>query len=829
MLTILNDPAGITGRQRFPWNLEASLQDNIAAAMPDGGGECQLRINGVTVDPLTDPRMDEPPELGDFVTITRRPGTGIEVYLYVALAAITIYTLATMPKAPSDTNQAGKQSPNNALTAQTNLVRVYQAIPDAYGLRRLWPDLIQPSVVEYIDNVKYVTEWLCLSRGKGTVTSVQYADTPIADIDGSSHRVFEPAALPSPYPENNDTTLTDVLEVFQSPEVNGQEIVYAGSVVPPADQSIERPGSILQVGNALQILITTLFLPTGSNPLASVSNVRIEVTDYGPGFTAGMEWTPVVFPLTGYTSDDHGTYFNFNSTGLTYAFLLSQAKFRLTFMSVLTNNILGPFILPRECSRIQWNTVFLRGLNGTAEILATWNKVDASGAAIPGTTGTKALTYTNTTADELFFTEWAYPTAGFGRYAITFQRTNPNSDTTVAKLEALYAANLYATKTLPGVTVIRVTTQATIQATGFSERKFNARWQRHVRTLSSDTLTPSRNFARTIAHLWALAGQSMAELDTGTLAGINAEFGEDSELLRYDGSFDDADVSLGERMQQAASHARCNLWRDGTKWTVTREQARSTPELQFDYRNLSASGESGISYAAHLPGSSDGIEVEYVDPVTLAEKAYVRLSVAGGVTIAGRSENPLKVQLPGCTTELQARNRAHLEARRLLFQRVRVQDTALPDASVLGAGALVRWVDPNDFAGDDGLQAGEVLSIAGDVITTSEPLDWKGEIVGRVLLTGEDGRYLGSPISCTPVTGGLQLATVPAGLFVRDAARQCGSRYAFAVGLTNAEVEAAGLYVVEELRPGADRSVSIALSNYDVRLFEKDNFPLNQL
>ena len=64
----------------------------------------------------------------------------------------------------------------------------------------------------------------------------------------------------------------------------------------------------------------------------------------------------------------------------------------------------------------------------------------------------------------------------------------------------------------------------------------------------------------------------------------------------------------------------------------------------------------------------------------------------------------------GCTTLAQAWNRAQLEARRLLYQRTSVSDKALSDANGLGLGSLVRWIDPNDFYGDDGLQAGEVMN-----------------------------------------------------------------------------------------------------------------------
>jgi hypothetical protein len=135
---------------------------------------------------------------------------------------------------------------------------------------------------------------------------------------------------------------------------------------------------------------------------------------------------------------------------------------------------------------------------------------------------------------------------------------------------------------------------------------------------------------------------------------------------------------------------------------------------------------------------------------------------------------------------------------------------------------VIRWIDPNDFGGDDGLQAGEVTSITGTVITTSEAIDWKGESTGRILFTGEDGRYLGSPVLCTPAATGVQLASVPAGLYVADEARQCGSRYAFAVGLTEDEIASSGLYLTTEVKPVGDGTVSLAFANYDDRIYEGD-------
>lgn len=825
MLIIQRDPYGATGRERFVWDHAATLQENIARAMPGGGADCTLTINGQAVDPLTDPRMDMPPAESDQVVVTHRPATGIEIAYYV-FVALSVAAALSAPKVPGET--VVNDSPNNKLTGQTNLARTYQGIPDVYGYRRVWPDLIQPSVVEYIGHVKYVTEWLCVSRGKGTITDVQYADTPMlnddgtAAIDGASFDPFEPAG-PDPYPENNTTTLTNVIEAFSTPDVNGQEMPFAIT----SSGAIERPGWLEHLTGSNY----TLRFPDGSTwaPIKALSVGSALVVEYIGGSSGAASFTLNV-TLQGYTVASG--YVTFAVTLVSGTPDLSEgnpfyAAYRISPPpgSGPATVVIGPFNLPAEADKIRFNTVFLRGLKGSADIQAEWWKVDSSGAEIGGTRESYTYSFEADTFDQRFFTTDITPAAGLGLYRIQFERTNATTSdgSDVAKLEGVFALRLYATKTLPGVTVVRVTTKATEQATGFSDRKFNLRWQRHVRDLTSATLGPSRNFARAMVHLWCVAGEPLTQIDTDMLAAINAEGSE--ALRRFDGTFDDAQMSLGDRLQRIADTARCILWRDGNRWTVTRDQARTVPQVQLDYRNLAAGGESVISYAAHLPASYDGVEVEYTDETTMASKAYVRLSIASGsVSTSSTPTNAKKISLPGCVTLAQASNRAHLEARRLLYQRTTVRDTALADGGQLGVGSLVRWIDPNDFAGDDGLQAGEVLTIAGSLITTSEPLDWKGQTSGRILFTGTNGQHLGAPVVCTPhSSGAVQLASVPAGLFVADGVtRQLGSRYAFGVGLTEAEIQSAGLYLVQEVSPASDRTVSIALAAYDARMYEAD-------
>jgi flagellin-like hook-associated protein FlgL len=107
-----------------------------------------------------------PPRAGDSVVLSARP-EGTEAALLVASFIFSVAVYASLPK--PEITAVPTDSPNNRLAGQTNIARVYQAIPDVYGQRRVWPDLIQQTLIEYVDNLRTLTEWLCVSRGIGDV------------------------------------------------------------------------------------------------------------------------------------------------------------------------------------------------------------------------------------------------------------------------------------------------------------------------------------------------------------------------------------------------------------------------------------------------------------------------------------------------------------------------------------------------------------------------------------------------------------------------------------------------------------------------------------
>ena len=821
MLTIHRDPTGATGIDVYELDYSISLQENIQKHMHSGFG-CSLYINGVFVEnPAECNELSRNANVVDDVRVICRPEgfdpISIAIIAVVAIVAtVAISALMPKPSVPNISAEAGKDSPNNRLTAQTNVARAYQAIPDIYGRVRSYPDLIQPADEYYVNHVKFVTEWLCIGLGKYTRENINFADTPIADISGSSVEFFEPVG--GDYPENGTTTITNVTEPFIAPDVNGQEIVYPGPFPTESDVATVVLNSTavftVQVaqGTKWDNLIT-LFPVLGS---------AVVTFSYNPG--GGPVNFSQTCSCTSYITSGSDYIFTFTAPS-PFAHSGSFPSTAIDIKPIGTAPIwVGPYTMPNSGQQLRFNVVFARGLKGSVEIKFEWWAIDSIGAEIMGSRESSNNTFTADTFDQRAYSITKVPTYGLGRYRVRVQRQTTQIGTDgadVAKLEQVASLRVSATKQLPGVTIAKLVTRATANATSFQERKFNVTVTRHVRDLSSTSISASRNFARSIVHQYvAVGGLALSDLDTTALASINSSVGVDSDLLKFDFTFDDDDVSVGERIETICNAARVYVSRVGLQYTFRRDEAQPYPVMQLDYRNLAAGGDSAVTYNGFVPGQYDGVELEYVDP-TKNVRAYVRYKIqTDGTIVAGTPARPNKMKLAGCRNITQADNRVQLECRKLLYQRQFIKDTILNDGFALQRGDLIRWVDPNDFYGDDGLQAGEVLAINGLSITTSEPIHWGANTTAQVVFTTVEG-YQTSVVTATPSEGGFTVASLAAGVYVANGStQQLSSRYTIGVGLSIDAINSAGLYTITDIKPKADGTLDIEAAAYDARIYE---------
>ena len=116
----------------------------------------------------------------DHVTILLGPGIApLVLPAWVGWAMIAISLAFTLlmpkPKVPKDDDYTTQAS--NRLSGQRNEVRVNQRIPDIFGTKRHWPDILIPSYAFYDRYGQKTTELFCDGRG-----SYQYAEAKLGEM-----------------------------------------------------------------------------------------------------------------------------------------------------------------------------------------------------------------------------------------------------------------------------------------------------------------------------------------------------------------------------------------------------------------------------------------------------------------------------------------------------------------------------------------------------------------------------------------------------------------------------------------------------------------------
>ena len=280
MLTVYKDPQAAMIGDIYALDHSLTIQENIALHV-DSGADYTLWINGDIIEnPVDCDDLDRLATVFDVVRLARRQ-EGIELLVYAAIAvvaAIVVVALTPKPDIPNNVGQ-GKDSPNNKFTGATNQYRLYQAMPDIYGCVVSYPDLIQQSFYEYIDNVKFITEWMLVSRGTGDVAVVRSASTPFTDITNATYSVFKPTWSSGQYPEDGKTTVTNIRESFATPDVNGQKLP-----VPIVATAISASGSCTFSVNNLTMVFSSGDYTSLSQALGVNGGVRLVFTY---NYTAG--------------------------------------------------------------------------------------------------------------------------------------------------------------------------------------------------------------------------------------------------------------------------------------------------------------------------------------------------------------------------------------------------------------------------------------------------------------------------------------------------------------------------------------------------------------
>ncbi|WP_272687789.1 host specificity factor TipJ family phage tail protein, partial [Providencia sp. PROV079] len=638
------------------------------------------------------------------------------------------------PKTPSFSAAESnvKDSPNNRLTGQTNVARAYQARPEIHGQVRAFPDLIQQSMFEYNNNLKTVTEWLNIGIGEYRTESIRFAESDFTAMAGASYKIYKPKEV-----------IPLINEGFEFPDIDGQEL-------PGPNESKDIPQ---QTATANEVVSGEI-----KGGEAAIKIVKQDEFEYFYELTKPRSISMTVnvsydTPQGSVTKDvkidaqlvdakesndgslinpvEYYEFFFTNLSGTDLAQLPPNAVVNTTKFILYDNQFLtvGPFFSPVDGDQMWIHLQAQLGggdnCNATVEI---W-KINTDNEEIAGTRQSfNTALSANNGARVYYRTDKVTLNSGRGRYAVQLTRRNNSSDQSIMKIENAHIVRVRENVVFENDTIVNVSVRATEAPTGARERKYNLLATRMV--ISYDrvskqvdyTLRPSRSFADAVLHTWLItAGESEKNIDIDGLYRINDSL-PDERLGYFDYTFDDEDISLGQRIETICNAARVTAYYDNAVITFSREQSSEFPMTTFNRSNITGN-DMKISYDMSMPSGYDGIELEYVEPVR-NKKDYIRFRVDENGITEGLSRTPNKIVLQGCRNRYQALDRALLEANRLIHQRTSISLTTLADGGNVYPSDMVLIADTYD----SNQQAGYITERKGEIFTTSEKIKFDDEM-----------------------------------------------------------------------------------------------------
>lgn len=817
-IVVYRDPAAITSPEVYQLNGEIELAEWMLGNLAGNtaGLHCQITLNGrevVNSETMTLEQCCQAAAikvgLFDSVTFRFRP-QGIEIgaagWAFIAAIAASVITiaLAPKPKIPGQVDTGGRDS-NNQLNSATNSTRPRQAIPDIAGQVISYPDFIQISYYEYKDNQRVFREVFCIGVGRHLVEEIKDGETLIDGLTGYSAEVFQPGETPDNLLNVRTATNSVEIDLISSDdqtktvyidELDGAQVTESGILSLP----IELPGRIeLQVGSLIDFEVQ--YISGGLLVVQGGTAVEVLAIDEGD-VTLDFAFTGNGDIVYGYITSNE---FEFVAPWIT---LEGDAITEVWFHLVMPQGI-------------------RRGNGTTAQVSAVCEiqEIDVNGDPIGSLIQRGATFIGNTQSPQrqtfkLTAADGVTPTRYRAR-ATRITTSLGDNALDLLTLDGIASVTPY-TADFGNVTLLDMTRSSSQRVSRGSSTKVNAKTTRLLRIYDNDTgvygatFEPTRRFCDYVFYLLhEKAGVPIAQINTDELFGIHDNL-TDAQLGYFDYTFSDDNIALRERLETACNAARVRHWNEGLLWSFARDEAKPFKSLMFNRRNLAPTSAS-YGQKFRRPADYDGVTVIYVDPIKNAEKRVSRRIDSSGNIVAGIGLRALDINLAGCRNDLQALNRCELEVRRLIYQAIKVTDTALQDGQLARIGMRVDWVDMYDSDVFDG----ELLSVSGNSYTCSERFTPEAGVEYWVYITDDSGTPSNSVRAYPRADGNIFgfEADGLTGAFFANGVIQSGSRYFIA---SNSDSDASTFTVIGRGRPDAQGQCSIELAEYNELMYEAD-------
>lgn len=785
-----------------------------------------VKLNGRALPDDYD--ISRPLRPGDVVVVFDQPEGGVGKLITTILRPVTkilsgalkVFGLSNKPSA--SVSVATGESPNNDLTGQTNRARLYKGRPNIYGQCRVFPDLIQEALFEFVDNNKQLTEWFEVGYGRYTISSIRYSESNLGSLAGASSAIYNPGDV------------IGTIEVgYQFDDVDNETVpgLNESQDFPAQTATTTAPTSVAIESNQLKAVVLSnddnfsyfaaLAVP---HPVSFVINATWN--DGGTSVTRNVTGAGNIISSESFIGEDTLSYTTFyigelsgEITSLPGNAVINPTLFTLNDQTPL---VIGPSVSPIVSTQVWVHVLVQLGATaGTTQYRIKFWQVDDDNNQVPGTSEQHDFFFDNdfqVTTRYFRTTHKFVPAAGAGRYAVTIERLDNSNDANVVTLMAIHAVNVRENVVYPEDTIARITIKGANDSNSNREQKYNMLAQRH--TISYDrttgavdyTLRPSRSFADAILHEWVVVGkQDVASIDVAALYAI-ADSLPDAQLGYFDYTFSDEKQPLGERIATIANVARVDGNNIGDVLTFWRDEKVTNPDAVFARSNMFWD-EYKVAWQMSLPGGYDGVALDYVDPLT-NKKAYIYLQIdSSGITeVEDATVNAMQISLDGCRNATQATDRAWLEARKILYSRLTMTVKVLEETQVV-RGTVVQCPDMYDNA----QQTGYITGRSGDVFSTSERIDFSlGDM--WVVMTDSLGNYRGRwrayPVSGKPKAFQAAADTFDLNIYDRSTV-QNPSRYFIA---TDSELNST-IWRVDSAKPNGDDTQTLSLTEYSDSIY----------